>query len=189
MSPRQEYTSSSVSAEPAGSIMLEIECHNCFLSFSKEDFSCSFPMRHCCHRHSMFKIKQGIKDLGRWCSRAGDGTEDQTAVGNSGNWERQKERGSMHTNAALWIPILLPLLCIGVFTSTFKFHYLPVMMPPTQYSVFHITSPLKHWWITKLRLFPFCAVNLSSGFPSKCLYLGVNLIEVSALHRSNLAIV
>ncbi len=167
--------------------MLEIECHNCLLSFSKEDFSCSFPMRRCCHRHSMFKIKQGIKDLGRWCSRAGDGTEDQTAVENSGNWERQKERGSMHTNAALLILVSLSLLCIGVFD--FRIHYLHVMMPPTQYSCFHITSPLKHSWITKLRLFPFCAINLSFRFPSKCLYLGVNLIEVSVLHRSNLPMV
>lgn len=185
MSPQQKYTYSYSSVDPAAIIMLEIECHNCFLSFSKEDFSCSFPMRHCCHQHSMFKIKQGIKDLGRWCSRAGDGTEDQIAEEKSGQLRNAgKERGSMHTNAALWIVVSLLLLCIGVLD--FTIHYLHVMIPPTQYSFHHIPSPLKHSWITKLRLFLFCAVNLSSWFPSNCLYPGVNPIEVSALHRNNL---
>lgn len=62
------------------------------------------PMWRRCHWHRIYKIKQGVKDVGRWCSRAGDGTEDQTAVEKL--WELRKtaeERGTMHANAARWI--------------------------------------------------------------------------------------
>lgn len=87
--------------------MLGIVCHNSFLSFSKDDFCCSFPTWCCRQWHSMFKIKWEKKDFGRWCCRAGDSREDQTAIENAWNWERQRRRGSLHTNAVLWILVSL----------------------------------------------------------------------------------
>ncbi len=164
--------------------MLEIECHNCFLSFSKENFCRSFPMRCCCHRYSMFKIKQGIEDLGRWCSRAGDGTKDQTAVKNSGNWERQGRRGEtrilMPTSGSLSL-----FHCFASGSSTLEF-------------------TICMWWcLLHNTFFPRCKFLtealvshqawvvsvLSSWPPSNCRYPGVNPIKPSALHRSNLPVV
>lgn len=149
--------------DPAGGIKLEIVCHSCFLSVSKDDFCCSSSppttaVRRRCQRRCVFKMKWGNKDPGRWRWGAGDGTEDQTAVEIAGNRgrRRRRRRGRLHTNAVLWILVSLSLLSAGVFNFKIPLHKrvsCTVLLP-------RITSILLRPWTTGLWLLLFRVVNI-----------------------------